>query len=49
MTSLGTLKTSQNHKKHRKRPSQKQPEKHTEKTIENEPVLAWEREARLKE
>ena len=48
MTSLRTLKTSQNLKKTKKNPSKNNLKKHTEKTIENKPVLAREREARLK-
>ena len=48
MTSLATLKTSPT-KKLEKDPSKNNMKKDTEKTIENKPVLAMEREARLKE
>ena len=41
--------TKKKNEKTRKRPSNTELEKETGNTLENKPVLAWEREARLKE
>ena len=48
MTSLEPSKPHKTFKKPEKGPSKNDLKKHTEKTTENKPVLAWEREARLK-